>query len=1177
MKPKFDQNNGYLTPQASKRKSLSALSTKPKSGSQLQNGSPMANLLNLDKNMVQNLLNDPIKRKLIVDIITSHKDQIDEYKKTHGLEGISKLHKAQTKPICESPTALFRRRALKQKERAASGNDSESLSSNSRPNSALSGASAVPSPLPFNKILDGVIAFVEVQTNGNDRSQGVKIRIKEMGATVRDQFTKDVTHLIFKDGFFTTYKKAQLIKAHIVSVLWIEACRNEGFRVPEKKYPAIGPEIYDSNASALCSQMQKEYEEVIRDELNKSFTTGTPLPTKQDLINKRRTMMTQSVSKTFSQEFPSSQDFEVSEIFRKSRRTLGPIFTHNSQSMRDSSDDDDSDLRVVINGIVTDLKDTSGSSSNDVVDSSYMDFTGLHGTVITQARQTPKEKENVQPVPATPNLDRSKSSVSSYATAVDPKSPKDSPTIRSTSGIKILSKNVCSPRAHPPDECVSTAMSTLQISDKTKTTTSTTMSSLRVSSESKATDSQHRLDKFVTVRKKSVQNGGEAECSPPKKGKTDSDSTPSGLLGSGDVDTAKADPETDVQIREQLDKTKDKNKNKKPDKATESTEADKIPSTTNSLIDRPIRTRKSIYSRNQKQTKPVLDNENVFKENKPITNIREKPIRTRKSIYNKIDTQIKPVLDVDSIDKQSAPNTDKEHGSNCDQHEKPNAARKSLYPDDKKQSVPTTTEAAKDKQSVDAEGLPKPDKSITTSDNSTEGSADEKQIAGSINSAKKKARRLFNPADIPSCEAAILDDQEREQKRELAKKKKTDGVFIRPTYINSKLNVLVSQKAREYIDEQNVNIDDVLNKQTDSDSDHKSTKKKKKQTTKKRTDYDDRFSLTKGIFAKKDEEPKPSRKSVRLSRKPRLNYPMDSESEEVSPPKPTASRRKTLGSMASTSFKKPSNKNDSQNRTTSGPSDVSPAKPVASTRKTLGKMTQMTPKKSTTSTCVSNTDPFNRRSTLEFQPKDQMNSARRLKIDKLQKPTIVCTMLHRDDVVVFNQIVKKLGKFNIEDEVSSSTTHLVAGEPKRTINMLRAIARGCWILKYEWLLKSLEAEKWLPEEDFEETDFSPAVQQSRLQRQAFGPSYSMDVFQDSGVIYVAKGSTPRCSDLKELIRVCGGKVTTIARNADVIVGGYQKRDDVTCVTELWVLDCIKFNKRIPMKKYRIHSDNNVML
>lgn len=70
---------------------------------------------------------------------------------------------------------------------------------------------------------------------------------------------------------------------------------------------------------------------------------------------------------------------------------------------------------------------------------------------------------------------------------------------------------------------------------------------------------------------------------------------------------------------------------------------------------------------------------------------------------------------------------------------------------------------------------------------------------------------------------------------------------------------------------------------------------------------------------------------------------------------------------------------------------------------------------------------------------------------KQKKTSIVCTRLHKPEVQMFEQIAKKLGGFFVENEVSSNTSHLVAGEPKRTINLLRALARGCWILRYEWV------------------------------------------------------------------------------------------------------------------------------
>lgn len=87
----------------------------------------------------------------------------------------------------------------------------------------------------------------------------------------------------------------------------------------------------------------------------------------------------------------------------------------------------------------------------------------------------------------------------------------------------------------------------------------------------------------------------------------------------------------------------------------------------------------------------------------------------------------------------------------------------------------------------------------------------------------------------------------------------------------------------------------------------------------------------------------------------------------------------------------------------------------------------------------------------------------------------------------------------------------------------------------------------------------------------------MDIFKDYGYIYVAKGSTPRCSDLRELITLCKGKITPMLRNATIVVGGYLDQDGITCVTETWVLDCIQFNKKCSFRKYVIKEDNKVVL
>ena len=100
----------------------------------------------------------------------------------------------------------------------------------------------------------------------------------------------------------------------------------------------------------------------------------------------------------------------------------------------------------------------------------------------------------------------------------------------------------------------------------------------------------------------------------------------------------------------------------------------------------------------------------------------------------------------------------------------------------------------------------------------------------------------------------------------------------------------------------------------------------------------------------------------------------------------------------------------------------------------------------------------------------------------------------------------------MEHNVSERTTHVVCGTVRRTINVLAGTVKGCWILSMDWVrrrrgrerrgkggregeergkgdwlfsisfkvLKSLEADHWLPEGPFELiTDFPSAQVRER--------------------------------------------------------------------------------------------------
>ena len=95
-------------------------------------------------------------------------------------------------------------------------------------------------------MLEGVVAYVEVRTANENRSACVKNRLQSIGAKISEHLNLSCTHLVFKDGSLTTYNKAKKIGLHIVSVSWIEACRNEGIRLPEANYPCSNQERYES-------------------------------------------------------------------------------------------------------------------------------------------------------------------------------------------------------------------------------------------------------------------------------------------------------------------------------------------------------------------------------------------------------------------------------------------------------------------------------------------------------------------------------------------------------------------------------------------------------------------------------------------------------------------------------------------------------------------------------------------------------------------------------------------------------------------------------------------------------------------------------------------------------------------------------------------------------------------
>ncbi|XP_038627587.1 microcephalin, partial [Tachyglossus aculeatus] len=179
------------------------------------------------------------------------------------------------------------------------------------------------------------------------------------------------------------------------------------------------------------------------------------------------------------------------------------------------------------------------------------------------------------------------------------------------------------------------------------------------------------------------------------------------------------------------------------------------------------------------------------------------------------------------------------------------------------------------------------------------------------------------------------------------------------------------------------------------------------------------------------------------------------------------------------------------------------------------------------------------------------------KTEKVKKPTrtLVMTSMPSEKQNVILQVVKTLKGFSCLHTVCETTTHVVVGAPRRTLNVLLGIARGCWIVSYEWVLWSLEFGCWISEEPYELSNDFPAAPICRLERHLAGGDYHQSLFSSHPVMYITTTSDPPWHKLVELVELCGGRVTKILRQASLCIGSYKgkKQPQIKYLSEKWIL------------------------
>uniref|UniRef100_A0A2K5VGL6 Microcephalin n=1 Tax=Macaca fascicularis TaxID=9541 RepID=A0A2K5VGL6_MACFA len=215
------------------------------------------------------------------------------------------------------------------------------------------------------------------------------------------------------------------------------------------------------------------------------------------------------------------------------------------------------------------------------------------------------------------------------------------------------------------------------------------------------------------------------------------------------------------------------------------------------------------------------------------------------------------------------------------------------------------------------------------------------------------------------------------------------------------------------------------------------------------------------------------------------------------------------------------------------------------------------------------------------------------KSGKGKKPTrtLVMTSMPSEKQNVVIQVVDKLKGFSIAPDVCETTTHVLSGKPLRTLNVLLGIARGCWVLSYDWVLWSLESGHWISEEPFELSIHFPAAPYLPKHLQETGSlseaaelgmtelcrrechlsagPYRGTLFADQPVMFVSPASSPPVAKLCELVHLCGGRVSQVPRQASIVIGPYsgKKKATVKYLSEKWVLDSITQHKVCASENY----------
>ena len=206
------------------------------------------------------------------------------------------------------------------------------------------------------------------------------------------------------------------------------------------------------------------------------------------------------------------------------------------------------------------------------------------------------------------------------------------------------------------------------------------------------------------------------------------------------------------------------------------------------------------------------------------------------------------------------------------------------------------------------------------------------------------------------------------------------------------------------------------------------------------------------------------------------------------------------------------------------------------------------------------------------KPKKEKTSHKETTPKKAKNPSrlLIGSMLSEIDRDILSQLVMYLPDARLLKRKSASqASAVITGRSARSVKVMCAVARGCPVIKQQWLYDCLEKSEWLPYEEY----IDPIAKEGLMNRHMS----KHGIFYNSGCFYIQKGTSPSYDELKEIILAADGKVTRHLEEATICIGN-EKEDDlkIPCVSVQFVIEGVMNGKPPKVEDYCI-NDKTVLV